>query len=867
MKSYESNSLFRRVEMYAMINSIENDFIENYSDKLTVDCIPCELINRAQNVGDKNNLSDILRGLDIQAYIEIANANIVKLGISINEKKFINTNLCKIINIRNRVMHPRLFEFFDYSMLKECFECIAEQLPSFKWNNVCNVSRIIKENPAELKRYEINLVKSNSVIENLPTVVDFDDTSFIGRKKEINEIKVKLLKNNVHILTILGDGGVGKTALTIKLLYDLLDDDKNPFELILWVTLKTRELNNYEFAEISNSINNIHQMYDRLNDFVGGNGDDVKQNLIEISKTFKTLLVLDNLETINTEDVRDFLEEFSENSKVIITSRIGLGEMEYRYVLSGLSDDDLKLYVDTLLELHGKDNFFTEDEKLKFAKEDLHANPLAIKWFVRGIADGQNPTELLTNKDNLIRFCMSNVYEKLSERAKKIIVIAKIIMKDVAFAELAFVLGNDYDEVEVRGAINELCKCNFLDSEKFQFSGIISITDFAQEFVKIGVEEDSEIKATVKERLKQLNAFDQKMIERRNSCPYSIKTFYYNNSERSRSVAAYYLNEAIDAAYRKLMDLAFDYIYLAKSLCPKYFECNKIEAYLLRVTDPQKAIEEYEIAKKNAITEQELRLIYINYKEFCLSNNDYEGALIAIEKAIVIHDEVLLQFERVKILACIGRYAEAKNILESIEDICRDDNKLENIFNVRKADIVKRESESIKDNKQRIALLKNACQIIKGTKEMDSSSLNYLSTLLRELMHFYYDSNVIEYVYGILSSVDSYIFKSKGLRDIRKRVSDIKDRIPYCEHRNEFLIMLIDYNAIMETLQDNEGIVYSLKDKYGFVKNKQFYQGIYFSLSDAYDNVQLGDIVQLDDVYITPRGFVVKNVKLLRQTI
>lgn len=62
---------------------------------------------------------------------------------------------------------------------------------------------------------------------------------------------------------------IGKTALTIKLLCDLLDDDRNPFELILWVPLKTKELNNYEFTEIQNSINDIGKMYQKLGSFVG----------------------------------------------------------------------------------------------------------------------------------------------------------------------------------------------------------------------------------------------------------------------------------------------------------------------------------------------------------------------------------------------------------------------------------------------------------------------------------------------------------------------------------------------------------------------------------------------------------------------
>lgn len=868
MNNYQgSNSLIRRLEMYAMVNSIENDFISNFIRKLTISDIPEALITRSQNVIDKNDINQILRGLDLQAYIEISNANIIKLGLSMYEKNFINNDLSKIIPIRNKVMHPRLFDFYDYPMLKGCFDNVPQQLFSMTWDYVSEAKRIINKEPSLLQKYEVYLKKCNNVIENIPTVVDFDDTSFIGRKKEIGEIKEKLFKKNVHILSILGDGGVGKTTITIKLLYDLLDDEKNPFEIILWVSLKTKELNNYEFSEIENAIDNIGAMYEKLNDFVGGKNIDVKQNLIELTKHFKTLLVLDNLETINTEEVRDFLDEFTEFGKVIITSRIGLGEMEHRYFLQGLSDCDLLQYVNILLELYNKTNYLSEEEKLVYTKDLLHSNPLAIKWFIRGLADGQTPQSLLNHKDNLINFCMSNVYDKLSVQAKEILNILKYVKIDLTYAELAYLIGkDDYKEIEVRGAINELCKCNFLNPQKFQFEEILTITDFADEYVKLIMVENVGKREVLNRKLKNLYAFDQSMLERRYNKPYSLQTFYYDIKERKKSVASYYLNEAITAYYKKESELAIYYINLAKSLCPKFFECNKIHAYILRNTDPQKAIEEYDIAKKNANTDKEIRLVLINYKEFCLSNNDYDGALNSINQAILIEDETLLQFEKEKILASMGRYVEADQILSQIQNDCVYDNKLHNIFLTRKADLLKRKAESIRDREQRIELLKQACETIRESQELDENSLNYLAEILNQLMHYYYITEIVEYIYTTIKSVDSSIFKTRAFKELRKRFSKIIESIPYFENREEFLNMIIDYNDIVGSLNAHEGIVYQLKDKFGFVRTQQYYQGIYFSLSDIDFEIRLGDIVRLDNIFITPRGFVVKELKFIRHS-
>lgn len=148
---------------------------------------------------------------------------------------------------------------------------------------------------------------------------------------------------------------------------------------------------------------------------------------------------------------------------------------------------------------------------------------------------------------------------------------------------------------------------------------------------------------------------------------------------------------------------------------------------------------------------------------------------------------------------------------------------------------------------------------------MDENALKYLGNLLFELMHFYYDVAVDEYVYNTLKSVDGRIFKSKGLKDLKRKFLGIKDKIPYFVGVEEFTSMLIDYNFALEYLNDGEAIVYSMKDKFGFVKNETFSKGIYFSISDIDFTVQLGDVVRLGDVYLTPRGYVVKDMKFIRK--
>lgn len=57
--------------------------------------------------------------------------------------------------------------------------------------------------------------------------------------------------------------------------------------------------------------------------------------------------------------------------------------MEHRYKLTGLNETDVLEYVDILLELYGFSCYYTDERKKEIFIEQLHSNPLAIKWFVK----------------------------------------------------------------------------------------------------------------------------------------------------------------------------------------------------------------------------------------------------------------------------------------------------------------------------------------------------------------------------------------------------------------------------------------------------------------------------------------------------
>jgi hypothetical protein len=74
------------------------------------------------------------------------------------------------------------------------------------------------------------------VLNNLPRV-DYDDTGFVPRFKLEADLKKKILGRH-PVVTVLGEGGNGKSALTLQTAYRLLNSNDHNFDAIIWVSAK-----------------------------------------------------------------------------------------------------------------------------------------------------------------------------------------------------------------------------------------------------------------------------------------------------------------------------------------------------------------------------------------------------------------------------------------------------------------------------------------------------------------------------------------------------------------------------------------------------------------------------------------------------
>lgn len=627
-----NNSKLKRNFLFCLLSNIEIDLRKSI---IGIDCLEVEssILQRLSERynSDKNSDTDELALLidyaDLGDYIQILNSNRSRF-IDAKLLSKLTKDIEKIIPTRNRIMHIRPLEPNDDEFIIKFVTKLNNYSSLIDFSETISEYNKIKENPNYLLSIVPSIVakEKQEIIHNLP-MVDYDDTGFVGRTKDKDELKKKI-NGPYPVISVIGVGGIGKTSLVLSCLYDMLDEDIN-FDTIIWLTLKTRGLYNGDFKEIKNVILNLDDNFKQLKkDFDNDNLASVR-DILSYMENNKTLLVIDNLETLsNDKTIRILFEEIPQGSKILITSRIGVGNYEQSFQLNCLDEKEAIFYFRKLTKIYNVNALIRQsDTEIKKYLKKLDSNPLAIKWFVINVGKGMDPNDILNNHiTDLTDFCLSNIYEKLSDDAKYILRIILIKANKCGFAELLYLCELNYDKC--LAAINELFKSNFLlQNDDFSYS----ILDFAVNYIQnrkgySNYEIDSKIQMNINKLNGSLENLKKDVHLKNEYHPLSI--FPSTNNER---IATLYILKAIECSKNKNYSEVDGFIELAKNAESSFSDIYKIAGYLYSKYDSIKSETNYNIALELA---ENKAPVYYFFAGSLINTQKYEMAEVEMARAI-----------------------------------------------------------------------------------------------------------------------------------------------------------------------------------------------------------------------------------------
>ncbi|MFN8561511.1 MAG: protein kinase [Anaerolineae bacterium] len=173
-----------------------------------------------------------------------------------------------------------------------------------------------------------NTPSSDALRHNLP----LQTTPFVGREAELDELEKILRDSTVHLLTVVGPGGMGKTRLSLEVAGKFLHPEPHGrlFEHGIYFI---------DLAPVASAEHIVGAAAEAVGYAFQQDGRDPQQQLLDYLHGKNMLLIMDNFEHViaGRTIVQDMLQA-APTVKILVTSRERLNlNAETVYVLSGMS--------------------------------------------------------------------------------------------------------------------------------------------------------------------------------------------------------------------------------------------------------------------------------------------------------------------------------------------------------------------------------------------------------------------------------------------------------------------------------------------------------------------------------------------------
>ncbi|WP_420138290.1 cold shock domain-containing protein, partial [Sphingomonas sp.] len=484
---------------------------------------------------------------------------------------------------------------------------------------------------------------------------------FLGREKETSEL-LAACRSNWPVVTVVGEGGFGKTALALKVAYELLDDATSDFDAIVWVTAKRTILTLDDIQTIDGAIQNSLGLIKSAAIQLGARTDEdtVIDEVAEYLNNFKILLILDNLETVLDPLLTKFIRRSVGKSKILATSRVGIGEMSYPFRLSGLSVAEAVQLLRAAAKVRRiPDIYKAKTEVLRSYVTGMKLNPGFIKWFVSCVQCGRRPDVAITNPKTFLDFCLSNVYEHVSPAGEQICKAMIAVPGRHPLAMISYLSGLNGDVLQQ--ALAALQSANLISmSSVLTEAGsetVYELNELPRLYILRNHAPSTQESLSFKQRRNEVSMQFERLLADRGNNRYNKKSIACRN--QADAITAKFLTQALGESAAHKFEEARRLVAQAKELDPTFSEVYRVEALVEAYGDrPPAAAEAYENAVALEPNSAPLRYWYAG---FLLRG--FNDAKLASEQLLIAESldpdapAILLELARVEMY--LGKFEEA----------------------------------------------------------------------------------------------------------------------------------------------------------------------------------------------------------------
>lgn len=330
-------------------------------------------------------------------------------------------------------------------------------------------------------------VKESRALSNtLPKHSEHDITGFIGRAKDLKKLRELLENKRLASIAVVSPGGLGKTALAITVLNDLVHDAsiRTWCDAVLYVSAKRQELtaDGIKELDVDTTIHNILiQLKTSAEDLACEHHftNDVQEAL-----TARMIIVcIDNFETVLAEDegaMEKLNAALPPTVKLLLTSRVPVDGVT-TFSLTNLSDGDA-------IGLAGK--YATRvvgtelpNEVKQTLASTLMGSPLAIKLAIDLVNRGHNINAASEKaRADVVGFSFTNLIDRLTSTEVQVLELLFLCEAKIGLGDMVGVL--DENREELRAAVAVLARTSLVMREHAEGGDLYALNDNIRSLVR-----------------------------------------------------------------------------------------------------------------------------------------------------------------------------------------------------------------------------------------------------------------------------------------------------------------------------------------------------------------------------------------------